>query len=147
MWQRKLLWKRRKKNKFVGVVCGLNMSVGSLDSFFFRLSSERRKSVCEIEKVSAKVTRLKCSLLFNSTCLKENKTFIPGGAPLRVFHRMSHHGRHGRQRVHPSSVLRTQTTTHMHQRSSLQPLSVQLYRLFCRSSCHLLQRHCSTSYC
>ena len=44
---------------------------GSLGSLIFRLPSERRKSVHEIEKVSAKVTRLKCSSLFNGTYLKE----------------------------------------------------------------------------
>ena len=35
------------------------------------VESERRKSVRESKKVSTKVTRLKCSLLFNSTSNKE----------------------------------------------------------------------------
>ena len=48
------------------------MSVVSLGSLIFNLPSERRKSVRELEKVSAKLIKQKCSLLFNSTCLKED---------------------------------------------------------------------------
>ena len=48
------------------------MSVVSLGSLIFNLAPERRKSVRELEKVSIKLIKQKCSLLFNSTCLKED---------------------------------------------------------------------------
>lgn len=48
------------------------MSVVSLGSLIFNLPSERRKSVRELEKVSVKLIKERCSLLFNSTCLKED---------------------------------------------------------------------------
>ncbi len=46
------------------------MSV-SLGSLIYNLPAERRKSVRELEKISTKIIKEKCSLLFNSTCLKE----------------------------------------------------------------------------
>ena len=46
------------------------MSV-SLGSLIFSLPADHRKSVRELEKISTKITKEKCSLLFNSTCLKE----------------------------------------------------------------------------
>ena len=49
----------------------LAMSV-SLGSLLFNLPAERRKCVRELEKISTKIIREKCSLLFNSTCLKED---------------------------------------------------------------------------
>ena len=48
------------------------MSVVSLGSLIFNLPPERRKSVRELEKVSVKLIKERCSLLFNSTCLKED---------------------------------------------------------------------------
>ena len=48
------------------------MSVVTLGSLLFNLSPERRKSVRELEKVSTKLVKQKCSLLFKSTCLKED---------------------------------------------------------------------------
>ena len=49
-----------------------NMSMDSLGSLIYQLPVEQRKSVRELEKVSGKLTKLKCSLLFNSTCLRED---------------------------------------------------------------------------
>ena len=48
------------------------MSMVSLGTLLFELPAERRKPVRELEKVSLKIIKLKCSLLFNSTCLKED---------------------------------------------------------------------------
>lgn len=66
--------KRQNKNKYEKLVLfgWFAMSVVSLGSLLFNLPVERRKSVRELEKVSTKIIKLKCSLLFNSTCLKEN---------------------------------------------------------------------------
>ena len=47
------------------------MSMDSLGSLIYQLPVEQRKSVREVEKLSGKLTKLKCSILFNSTCLKE----------------------------------------------------------------------------
>ena len=47
------------------------MSV-NLGSLIFDLPPERRKSVRALEKVSTKLIKQKCSLLFNSVCLKED---------------------------------------------------------------------------
>lgn len=48
------------------------MSMDSLGSLIHKLPVEHRKSVRELEKLSGKITKLKCSPLFNSTCLKED---------------------------------------------------------------------------
>ena len=47
------------------------MSVVSLGSLLFNLSIDRRKSVRDLEKLSTKLSKLQCSLLFNNTCLRE----------------------------------------------------------------------------
>ena len=64
--------KRQNKNEKLVLFGWFAMSVVSLGSLLFNLPVERRKSVRELEKVSTKVIKAKCSLLFNSTCLKEN---------------------------------------------------------------------------
>ena len=59
----------RKMKIQIGVILSYIMSV-SLGTLLFNLPIESRKSVRNLEKVSAKVIRQKCSLLFNSTCLR-----------------------------------------------------------------------------
>ena len=54
------------------VLFGWVVMAVSLGSLIFNLPPERRKSVRELEKVSVKLIKQKCSLLFNSTCLKED---------------------------------------------------------------------------
>ena len=54
------------------VLFGWVIMAVSLGSLIFNLPPERRKSVRELEKVSVKLIKQKCSLLFNSTCLKED---------------------------------------------------------------------------
>ena len=63
--------KTMQKDKLL-VLFGFTMSVVSLGSLLYNLPVEQRKSVRELEKVSTKVIKSKCSLLFNSTCLKED---------------------------------------------------------------------------
>ena len=48
------------------------MSVVTLGTLLFNLPVERRKSVRDLEKISTKIIKTKCSLLFNSTCLKND---------------------------------------------------------------------------
>ena len=48
------------------------MSVVTLGNLLFNLPVERRKSVRDLEKISTKIIKTKCSLLFNSTCLKND---------------------------------------------------------------------------
>ena len=47
------------------------MSVVSLGSLLYNLPVDRRKSVRDLEKLSTKISKLQCSLLFNNTCLRE----------------------------------------------------------------------------
>ena len=54
------------------VLFGWVIMAVSLGSLIFNLPPERRKSVRELKKVSVKLIKQKCSLLFNSTCLKED---------------------------------------------------------------------------
>ena len=61
------------------------MSVVSLGSLIFNLPVERRKSVRELEKISTKIVKAKCSLLFNSTCLKEN--ILPNYSNIKLHNR------------------------------------------------------------
>ena len=51
--------------------CSMVPSMATLGSLIFQLPVECHQSVRKLEKVSSKVARLKCSLLFNRTCLKE----------------------------------------------------------------------------
>ena len=50
----------------------LAMSVVTLGTLIFNLPVERRRSVRDLEKTSIKIIKTKCSLLFNSTCLKND---------------------------------------------------------------------------
>ena len=61
------------------------MSMDSLGSLVYQLPVEQRKSVREVEKLSGKLTKLKCSLLFNSTCLKEE--ILPNYSNIYIFSR------------------------------------------------------------
>ena len=58
-----------KKQLVLWVWFAMSVNLGSL---IFNLQPECRKSVRDLEKVSVKLIKQKCSLLFNSTCLKED---------------------------------------------------------------------------
>ena len=54
------------------LVLNLMSVVNNLGSLIHNLAPEVRKNVRDLEKVSIKLCKTKCSKLFNSTCLKEN---------------------------------------------------------------------------
>ena len=58
-----------KKQLVLWIWFAMSVNLGSL---IFNLQPECRKSVRDLEKVSVKLIKQKCSLLFNSTCLKED---------------------------------------------------------------------------
>ena len=63
--------KRRKENFNLVLLYCFTMSL-SFGSLLFNLPAERRKEVRNLEKISNKIIKTKCSQLFNSTCLKED---------------------------------------------------------------------------
>ena len=64
--------KRRKKTFIVEKIVFLMSVVTSLGSLIHNLPQTQRREVRDLEKVSIKICKQKCSLLFNSTCLNEN---------------------------------------------------------------------------
>ena len=66
------VWKSQETSEMNVVLFGwFAMSVVSLGSLLYNLPVDRRKSVRDLEKLSTKISKLQCSLLFNNTCLRE----------------------------------------------------------------------------
>ena len=77
-----------KRWKYLVVVYMLFlMSVVTLGSLIHQLPEERRREVRDFEKVSRKIAKTRCSLLFNSTCLKEN--ILPNYSDIYIYDGLS----------------------------------------------------------
>ena len=67
---RKVVWKRW--NTLVFYASLLGSMAQCLGTLIYSLPAEQKKEVRELEKVSLKLAKSECSLLFNSVCLSEN---------------------------------------------------------------------------